>query len=157
MKRVRLDELKGAPGSRRKRKRVGRGISAGQGKTAGRGTKGQKAREQVPPWFEGGQTPLYKRVPKRRGETKIAMPVEPFRKRTAEVTVRRLIQYFPEGVKVDPQALLEKGLVDPNDEQIRIIGTAELARPMIVFAHHFTKGARQSIESAGGKAVVISK
>ncbi|MCS7224244.1 MAG: 50S ribosomal protein L15 [Armatimonadetes bacterium] len=154
---MRLDELKPAPGSKKRRKRVGRGIAAGQGKTAGRGTKGQKAREQVAPWFEGGQSPLYKRVPKRRGETKIAMPVEPFRKRFAEVTIAQLARLFAEGTKVDPQDLRERGIIRRQDEVVRVVGTGELDKPLLVFAHHFTKGAKEKIEKAGGKAVVIGR
>lgn len=152
---VMLHELKPAPGSKKRKKRVGRGIAAGQGKTAGRGTKGQKARENVPPWFEGGQTPLYKRVPKLRGESKKAMPVEPFRKHYAIVNVKQLEAKFEAGEVVTPEELIKRRIIDDIEDGVRILGDGELTKPLTVYAHHFSKSAKAKIEAAGGKAVVI--
>ncbi|HID05766.1 MAG TPA: 50S ribosomal protein L15 [Armatimonadetes bacterium] len=151
---MRLDTLRPAPGSKRRRERVGRGIAAGRGKTCGRGTKGQKARENIPPGFEGGQTPLYKRVPKLRGVSKRAMPREPFRKHYAIVNVGQL-ERFPAQTEVTPQLLLEAGIIDELGDGVRILGEGELTKPLIVKAHHFSKTARRKIEAVGGQAEVI--
>ncbi|MFA4043338.1 MAG: hypothetical protein HZRFUVUK_000103 [Candidatus Fervidibacterota bacterium] len=150
-----LSSLKPPAGAKHKRKRVGRGIAAGQGKTCGRGTKGQKARENVPPWFEGGQTPLYKRVPKLRGISKKAMPREPFRKHYAIVNVKQL-ECFEPYTEVTPELLVEKGIIDKIGDGLRVLGDGELTKPLIVKAHHFSKTAKQKIEKAGGKAEVIA-
>lgn len=153
---VMLHELRPAPGAKHRKKRVGRGIAAGQGKTAGRGTKGQKARESVPPWFEGGQTPLYKRVPKLRGESKRAMPVEPFRKHYAIVNVGQLEAKFAPGETVTPEELIRRRLIDDVEDGVRVLGKGELTKPLTVYAHHFSASAKAKIEAAGGKAVVIA-
>lgn len=154
---VMLHELHPAPGSKKRKKRTGRGISAGRGKTAGRGTKGQKARENVPPWFEGGQTPLYKRVPKLRGESKKAMPIGPFRKDYAVVNVGRLEAKFEAGEIVTPEELVKRRVIDGVGDGVRILGEGELRKPLTVYAHHFSASAKAKIEAAGGKAVVISR
>lgn len=152
---VMVHELRPALGAKHRKKRVGRGIAAGQGKTAGRGTKGQKAREQVPPWFEGGQTPLYKRVPKLRGESKKAMPIEPFRKDYAIVNVGQLEAKFEANEVVTPEELIKRRLIDEVSDGVRVLGNGELTKPLTVYAHHFSASARAKIEGAGGKAVVI--
>lgn len=152
---VMLHELQPAKGSKRRKKRVGRGIAAGQGKTAGRGTKGQKAREKVPPWFEGGQTPLYKRAPKLRGETKKAMPVGRFRKECAIVNVQQLEAKFEPGETVTPDELVKRRLIDRVGDGVRILGDGELTKPLTVYAHYFSLSAKAKIEEAGGKTVVI--
>ncbi|MFA0758142.1 MAG: hypothetical protein KEFWMYNX_000487 [Candidatus Fervidibacter sp.] len=151
-----VHELHPAQGAKHRKKRVGRGIAAGQGKTAGRGTKGQKAREQVPPWFEGGQTPLYKRVPKLRGESKKAMPVEPFRKDYAIVSVGQLDAKFEPNEVVTPDELLKRRLIDKTRDGVRVLGNGALTKPLTVYAHHFSASAKAKIEGAGGKAVVIT-
>ncbi len=151
-----VHELHPAQGAKHRKKRVGRGIAAGQGKTAGRGTKGQKAREQVPPWFEGGQTPLYKRVPKLRGESKKAMPVEPFRKDYAIVSVGQLDAKFEPNEVVTPDELLKRRLIDKARDGVRVLGNGALTKPLTVYAHHFSASAKAKIEGAGGKAVVIT-
>lgn len=151
-----VHELHPAQGAKHRKKRVGRGIAAGQGKTAGRGTKGQKAREQVPPWFEGGQTPLYKRVPKLRGESKKAMPVEPFRKDYAIVNVGQLDAKFEPNEVVTPDELLKRRLIDKARDGVRVLGNGALTKPLTVYAHHFSASAKAKIEGAGGKAVVIT-
>ncbi|MCS7253055.1 MAG: 50S ribosomal protein L15 [Armatimonadota bacterium] len=151
---MKLSSLKPAHGAKNKCKRVGRGIAAGQGKTCGRGTKGQKARENVPSWFEGGQTPLYKRVPKLRGVSKKAMPREPFRRNYAFVNLKQLNQ-FPQNTEITPQFLLEEGIIDEIGDGLRILGDGELTKPLIVKAHYFSKSAKSKIEAAGGKVEVI--
>lgn len=151
---LQLSSLKPAFGAKKKRKRVGRGIAAGQGKTCGRGTKGQKARENVPPWFEGGQTPLYKRVPKLRGESKKAMPKEPFRKNYVFVNLRQL-ERFPANAEITPEVLLKEGIIEEIGDGVRILGEGEITKPLIVKAHYFSESARKKIEMAGGKAEVI--
>lgn len=153
---VMLHELRPAPGAKHRKKRVGRGIAAGQGKTAGRGTKGQNARENVAPWFEGGQTPLYKRVPKLRGEGKKAMPVEPFRKHYAIVNLAQLEAKFAPGETVTPEELVKRRLIDAVEDGVRILGNGALTKPLTVHAHHFSASAKAKIEAAGGKAVVIA-
>ena len=153
---VMVHELKPALGSKHRKKRVGRGIAAGQGKTAGKGTKGQKARENVPPWFEGGQTPLYKRFPKLHGESEKAMPIEPFRKHYAIVNVKQLEAKFEAGEVVTPEELVNRRVIDDIEDGVRILGEGELTKPLTVYAHHFSASAKKKIEAAGGKVVVIS-
>ncbi len=145
---MKLHELKPDPGSRKKARRVGRGISAGQGKTAGRGTKGQKARPggAKAPYFEGGQLPLVRRLPFKRGFTNI------FRVEYQEVSIQSLAERFKSGAEVTPQALKEHRLIDDADKPVVILGgDAELKAKLNVSAHRFTKSARARIEGAGGK------
>lgn len=145
---MRLWELKPAPGARRDPVRKGRGIGSGHGKTAGRGTKGQKARSGggVPPWFEGGQMPLVRRMPK-RGFTNI------FRKEYVVVNLDRLNR-FEEGTVVTPEVLREAGVVKKKGE-IKILGSGELKKALTVKAHAFSRSAMEKITAAGGKAEVI--
>jgi large subunit ribosomal protein L15 len=145
--RIRLHNLKPAPGSRKGRKRVGRGESAGGGKTCGRGQKGQKARGKTRPGFEGGQMPLVRRVPKLGGFTP--------RKRNvfAVVNVSELARF--EGGEVDPAALAAAGLINRERDRVKILGDGELNVSVTVKAHAFTGSAREKIEAAGGKAEVI--
>jgi len=145
---MRLDELKPDPGSRKRSRRVGRGISAGQGKTAGRGTKGQKARTGggKGPYFEGGQLPLVRRLPFKRGFTNI------FRVEYQEVSIKTLADHFKTGAEVTPQSLKDRRLIDDADKPVVILsGDTELKVKLIVSAHRFTKSARATIEGAGGK------
>ncbi|HIE51751.1 MAG TPA: 50S ribosomal protein L15 [Armatimonadetes bacterium] len=153
---MKLHELKPAPGSRKKRKRVGRGIAAGQGKTCGRGTKGERARENIRPGFEGGQTPLHRRVPKRRGLSRSSRPVGPFRKEFAIVNVRDLNR-FAGGELITEERLLAAGLIRRCKDGVRILGEGELTVPLRVQAQHFSASAREKIEAAGGKAEVVSR
>jgi large subunit ribosomal protein L15 len=138
------------PGARKKRKRVGRGDSSGHGSYSGRGTKGQKARggKGPRPGFEGGQLPLIKRLPEKRGFVNI------FRTEYAIVNVGSLND-FPEGTEVTPQRLLEAGLVRNLKRPIKLLGDGELTRPLIVEAHRFSRSAREKIEAAGGKVKEI--
>ncbi|WP_028988529.1 50S ribosomal protein L15 [Thermicanus aegyptius] len=146
---MRLHELKPAEGSKHARKRVGRGIGSGLGKTAGKGHKGQKARSGggVRPGFEGGQLPLTRRLPKRGFKN-------PFRKEYTYVNVEELNR-FTEGTEVDPALLIETGIVKNVRDGIKILGDGELTVKLSVKAHKFSKSAVEKIEALGGKAEVI--
>lgn len=149
---MKLHDLKPAPGGAVKdRKRLGRGHGSGQGKTAGRGHKGQNARSGggVRPGFEGGQMPLFQRLPK-RGFTNI------FAKVYAEVNLVDLNR-FEEGTEVTPEVLFESGLVKKSKAKdgIKVLGNGELEKKLTVKAHKFTKAAQEKIDSVGGKAEVI--
>jgi len=146
---MKLSELKPAEGSTRPRRRVGRGLGSGMGKTATRGTKGQHARAGggTRPGFEGGQMPLYRRLPK-RGFKNI------FAKKYAEVNVSQL-NCFDDKAVVDPAALVEAGILKNVLDGVRILGDGELTKALDVKAQGFTKSAQQKIEAAGGKAEVI--
>ncbi len=144
---MKLHELKPAEGSVKKRKRVGRGISAGQGKTAGRGTKGQNARSGggVRPYFEGGQLPLVRKIPFARG---VGFR-DPWRIRFTPVNIERLV-VFQEGAEVTPETLVEVGIIKRADELVVILGQGEITYPLVVRAHRFSASARAKIEAAGG-------
>ena len=146
---MRIHELKPAENSRTSRKRVGRGIGSGLGKTSGRGQKGQHSRSGggKPHYFEGGQTPLVRRLPK-RGFTNI------FQKQYAEVNVGDLDRFAP-GTVVTPQLLKESGLVKKVKDGIKILGSGEIKNALTVQAHGFSKSAAAKIEEAGGKVEVI--
>ena len=146
---MKLHELKPAEGSRKVRNRVGRGTSSGNGKTSGRGQKGQKARSGggVRPGFEGGQTPLFRRLPK-RGFTNINA------KEYALVNLDQL-NVFEDGTEVTPELLIESGLVRKELDGIKILGEGELEKKLTVKANKFSKSALATIEQAGGKAEVI--
>ena len=144
---MKLHELKPAKGAVKKRKRVGRGIAAGQGKTAGRGTKGQNARSGggVRPYFEGGQLPLVRRIPFARG---VGFR-DPWRVRFTPVNLDRL-SCFQAGDEVSPKTLAEAGIIKRADELVVILGHGELKYPLRVKAHRFSASARAKIEAAGG-------
>ena len=149
---MKLHELRPAEGATRKRKRVGRGIAAGQGKTAGRGTKGQNARAGggVRPYFEGGQLPLVRRLPQMRGFTNI------FKVHYTPVNLDRL-HGFAAGDEVSPTTLAEAGIIKSAREPVVILGRGELDRPLTIKAHRFSTGARDKIQGAGGSAEVLSR
>ena len=154
---VGLGELRPARGARRPRRRIGRGGSSGRGNTAGRGNKGQKARSggQTRPGFEGGQLPLVKRVPYRRGVRgagSVMVGGGP-RLRMGVVNVGRL-SVFPAGTEVTPETLRQARLV--RDKRVKILGTGDLPHALVVKAHAFSKSARERIEAAGGQAQVVS-
>ncbi|WP_299092087.1 50S ribosomal protein L15 [uncultured Metabacillus sp.] len=146
---MKLHELKPAEGSRKTRNRVGRGIGSGNGKTAGKGHKGQNARSGggVRPGFEGGQTPLFQRLPK-RGFTNIN------RKDYAVVNLDKLNR-FEEGTEVTPELLLETGVVSNVKSGVKILGNGQLEKKLTVKANKFSASAKEAIESAGGTAEVI--
>lgn len=147
---LKLHSLKPAKGANRKRKRVGRGPGSGSGVTSGRGHKGQKSRSGYSQraGFEGGQMPLYRRLPK-RGFTNI------FAKKWAVLNVADLDR-LEEGSEVTPQFLLEKRLIKKLGDGLRILGNGELQKKLTVKAHHFSASAKAKIEKAGGTAEVIS-
>jgi large subunit ribosomal protein L15 len=146
---MKLHELKPAEGSRKERNRVGRGIGSGNGKTAGRGHKGQNSRSGggVRPGFEGGQNPLYRRLPK-RGFT------NPTRKEFAILNLDQLNR-FEDGTEVTPELLIETGTVSNAKDGIKILGNGKLDRKLTVKANKFSTSAVEAIEAAGGKTEVI--
>jgi large subunit ribosomal protein L15 len=153
-----LHTLKPAEGSHRERKRVGRGHGSGNGKTSGRGHKGQKARSgshNMRPGFEGGQMPLYMRLGKLPGPNhRMSMPMGPFRTHTTPVNVRSL-DAFDAGTEVTPELLKAAGVVRTLRHPVKILGTGELKTKLTVHAHGFSKRAVELIEGAGGTVVVI--
>lgn len=150
-----LGDLRPAQGAKKRRKRVGRGMGSGHGKTSTRGMKGQKARYSVRPGFEGGQTPLYRRLRKRRGVGKSARNLGIFRRNYAEVNVGRLDDRFDAGTVVTPELLQQQGIVRGTIDGLRVLGQGQLAKALTIRAHHFSASARAKIEAAGGTAEVI--
>jgi large subunit ribosomal protein L15 len=143
---MKVHDLKPAPGSNTRRKRVARGIAGKGGKTAGRGMKGQKARSKVRVGFEGGQLPIQQRVPKLKGFK------NPFRVEYGVVNLDTLEAF--EGDDINPSSLLAKGLVSKND-LIKVLGRGELTRKVTVRAHAFSKSAEQAITAAGGTVEIL--
>ncbi len=146
---MRLDELKPAEGSKFTRKRVGRGIGSGTGKTSGKGHKGQNARSGggVRPGFEGGQMPLYRRLPK-RGFTNI------FAKQYVAINVEELNK-FEDGAEVTTEALLEKGIISKALDGVKLLGRGEVTKKLTVKVAKYSASAKEKIEKAGGKAEVM--
>ena len=156
--RVGLHSLKPAPGSRKTRKRVGRGEGSGTGKTSGRGHKGAGSRSgsKRRVRFEGGQTPLHMRMRKLRGPTmKKSMPFENFRTRTQPVNLSDLEARFDAGAEVTPDALREAGLATRRGVPVKVLANGELTKGLTVHAHGFSKVAREKIEAAGGTCQLI--
>lgn len=147
---MKLHELKSTPGATHSKKRVGRGPGSGLGKTAGRGENGQKSRSggKIPAWFEGGQNPLYKRIPGRGFNNKR------FTKRYAIVNVEKL-NIFKNNETVTPELLFEKRLITKNLSGVKILGNGKLEKKLTVKANIFTNSAIKKIEEAGGKVEVI--
>lgn len=146
---MKLHELAPTPGSKKVRTRVGRGLGSGLGKTSGKGHKGQNARAGggTRPGFEGGQMPLYRRLPKRGFYNK-------FGKDYAEVNISDLNR-FEAGAVVDPVALIESGILKNVRDGVRILGNGELTKSLTVIANGFTKSAEEKILAAGGKVEVV--
>ena len=146
---MRLDELKPSEGSRFAVKRVGRGIGSGTGKTSGKGHKGQKARSGggVRPGFEGGQMPLYRRLPK-RGFTNI------FAKQYVTINVE-VLEKFENGTEVTAETLKEAGIISKTLDGVKVLGRGELTKSLNVKVASYTASAKEKIEKAGGKAEVI--
>ena len=156
--RIGLHNLKPAPGSRRPRKRVGRGQGSGLGKTSGRGHKGAGSRSGAKKkvGFEGGQNPIHMRMRKLRGpHMKKSMPFEKFRTHTQPVNLRDLEQRFDKGDEVTPDSLRQKGLATRKEIPVKVLGQGELSKALTVHAHGFSKSAREKIESAGGSVQLI--
>ena len=147
---MKLNELQKAPEAKAV-KRVGRGQGSGNGKTAGRGEKGQKARSgaSIPAWFQGGQTPLYRRLPKRGFNN------AQFRTEFATINLSDLNKYFNDGDVVSPELLKEKGIIKKQLCGVKVLGNGELEKKLTIRAHRFSSSAVTKIESAGGKAEVI--
>jgi large subunit ribosomal protein L15 len=165
---MKLHDLRPAEGSRTARTRVGRGIAAGKGKTAGRGTKGQKARAggSIPPWFEGGQTPLHMRIPKLRGfknRFKVEYEVVNVGDIARLVDAGTIPSGQPAGgsgsgtapTTVNQDILRAAGLVRSLKKPMKVLGAGELSTPLFVVADAFTKSAREKIEAAGGSVNVL--
>jgi large subunit ribosomal protein L15 len=170
---MKLHDLKPAPGSRQRRTRVGRGIAAGQGKTAGRGTKGQKARAgaSIPGWFEGGQTPIHVRVPKLRGFK------NRFKVEYAVVNVGQISAYAEAGrfgveaeqpkskgktsdqpvMTVNAETLANAGLIRGDDKPLKVLGQGEVNHKLFVAAEAFSASARRKIEDAGGFVQLLAE
>lgn len=148
---MKLNELKPAPGSKRSRKRVGRGPGSGWGKTCGRGHKGQKSRSggSIPAWFEGGQMPLVRRLPK-RGPQRTG-----HKRREYDIINVETLNLFADTAVVTPESLREAGLIKRKDALIKILGDGELEKQLKVQAHRFSKSAIEKIESKGGTAEVL--
>ncbi|OWA32895.1 50S ribosomal protein L15 [Saccharibacillus sp. O16] len=146
---MKLHELSPAPGSTKERKRIGRGTSSGTGKTAGRGHKGQNSRSGggVRPGFEGGQNPLYRRLPKRGF-------VNPTRKEYAIVNIEEL-NNFAENTEVTPELLKEQGIIKDAKSGIKVLGNGDVTVKLTVKANKFSQSAVEKIEAAGGKTEVI--
>jgi large subunit ribosomal protein L15 len=144
--------------ARKDRKRVGRGLGSGKGRYSGRGIKGQKSRagsHKMPAEFEGGQTKIFMRLPKLRGNTsKDAMPIGPFRTFTVPVNVA-VLDAFDEGAEVTPESLVEKGLIKNTRTDVKILGQGDLTKKLTVTAHSFSASAREKIEQAGGTATAL--
>jgi large subunit ribosomal protein L15 len=158
--RIGLHSLKPARGSRKQRKRIGRGEGSGYGKTSGRGHKGAGARSgnKRRVRFEGGQNPIHMRMRKLRGPTmKKSMPFEKFRTRTQPVNLRDLEERFDSGAEVTPDSLREAGLATRRDVPVKVLADGELNKPLTVHAHRFSKSAREKIEAAGGTCQPIEE
>ena len=147
---MRLDELQPAPGSKKQKDRKGRGIAAGQGKTAGRGTKGQRARagRGIHPYFEGGQLPLVRRLPHLRGFTNI------FREEFEVVNLDTLNEAFEANASVTPESMAEQGLVK-KAARVKVLGRGEIGKALQVSAHAFSDSAKTKIAAAGGSVTEL--
>jgi large subunit ribosomal protein L15 len=158
--RIGLHNLKPAPGSRRPRKRVGRGEGSGTGKTAGRGQKGWGSRSGAKRrhHFEGGQNPIHMRMRKLRGpHMKKSMPFEPFRTQTQVVNLVDLEARFDSGAAATLEAMRSKGLATREGIAVKVLAKGEVSKPLTVHAHAFSKAAREKIEAAGGNCQVIEQ
>ena len=146
---MKLQELRPPKGAHKRKKRLGCGESSGHGKTSTKGNKGQKARSgsTFHPWFEGGQNPLIRRIPK-RGFT------HPHRQEFQIVNLKDLNR-FNDGTEVDPQKLEEAGLIRKADKPVKILGEGEFSRKLTVKAHAFSKKAKEIVSNSGGKAVEL--
>ncbi len=156
--RIGMHSLKPAPGSRKPRKRVGRGHGSGMGKTSGRGHKGagSRAGSKDRSAFEGGQMPIHMRMRKLRGpHMKKSMPFEMFRTHTQPVNLQDLEARFDSGAEVTPQSLSAVGLATRKDVNVKILAKGSLSKPLTVHAHGFSAAAREAIEAAGGTVQLL--
>ncbi len=158
--RIGLHNLKPAPGSRKARKRIGRGEGSGTGKTSGRGQKGWGSRSGAKrrARFEGGQNPIHMRMRKLRGpHMKKSMPFEPFRTQTQPVNLEDLEARFDKGAAVTLEEMKAKGLATRKGIPVKVLARGSVSKPLTVHAHGFSKSAREQIEAAGGTCQVIAK
>jgi large subunit ribosomal protein L15 len=148
---INLSDLKPAEGSNRDRKRVGRGTGSGHGKTSGKGSKGQKARagRGVPRWFEGGQLPIQKRMPYKRGFTNI------WRTQWEIVNLNRIAELGID--EITPEALYAAGVIRGLEYPVKVLGNGEVSRAIKISAHGFSEGAKSQIEAAGGTVTVLER
>ena len=148
---MKLHDLRPNPGAKKKRKRVGRGIAAGQGKTAGRGTKGQNARSGGGKgvYFEGGQLPLARRLPYKRGFTNIRKVYY------RPVNLKRLAEFDFGDEVITPEVMAGAGLIKKATDPVVVLGDGEINTPLIVKAHRFSAAAKEKIEAAGGTIEVL--
>jgi len=147
---MRLNDLHPAPGSTKSKRRVGRGLGSGQGKTAGKGSKGQKARAGASPrlGFEGGQTPLHRRLPQRRG-------FRPLTRKVYAIINLDDLERFDPGTEVTPDVLLSAGVVRKLKDGIKVLGDGEITKGLTVRAHKFSKSAQEKLKAAGGTVEVV--
>ncbi|MDR3709988.1 MAG: 50S ribosomal protein L15 [Capsulimonadaceae bacterium] len=143
-----LSDLQPNAGSTHRRKRIGRGIGSGHGKTSGRGHKGDMARGSMRAGFEGGQTPLHRRLPHRRGFTA-------FDHKVFAIVNLSALEKFDNGTEVTPEFLIEKRVISDIRDGLKILGNGELTKKLSVRAHHFSKSAQEKIEALGGTAQTI--
>ena len=151
-----LGSIRKPRGARKTRRRVGRGEGSGQGKTCGRGVKGQRQRENIPPHQEGGQNAIYRRIPHLRGKTNRAMNIGMFRKEIAVVNLGQLARFEPNS-EVTPEVLAQAGLVKQAKDGIKVLGMGEVPHPLTVKVHAVSAAARAKIEAAGGTVQVIGQ
>jgi large subunit ribosomal protein L15 len=144
-----LHNMQPPVGSTKKKRRIGRGIGSGMGKTATRGTKGQKARRQIHPNFEGGQTPIQRRLPVKKGFRNIN------HKEFAIVNLDDLQNLFEAGTEVTPEMLIETGIISGIKDGVKVLGFGELKKKLTVKAHKFSKNASEAIVKAGGETVTL--
>ncbi len=144
---MRIDDLKPAEGSKKRSKRVGRGIGSGSGKTSGRGHKGQKSRRQIHPRFEGGQTPIHRRLPVKKGFR------NPNKKEYAVLNLNVLEEAFEKGAEVTPEVVMGKGLIGNLKDGLKVLGFGEIKKSLKVSAHGFSKTAEEKIKKAGGEVI----
>lgn len=144
-----LEHLSPNEGSRKPKRRVCRGIGSGLGKTGGRGTKGQKARRQIRPWFEGGQTPIHRRLPVKKGFRNIN------HKEFAIVNLDDLQNFFDAGASVSPETLLQSGVISELQDGVKILAFGKLEKKLSVQAHKVSAAAKAAIEAAGGSVTLL--
>ena len=159
MPEIGLHNLRPTPGSTKARKRVGRGMGSGSGKTSGRGQKGQKSRSgshNMRPGFEGGQMPLYMRTGKLRGPyMKKSMPMGPFRTSNEIVNIADLAERFPAGADVTPATLVSAGLLKNTRETVKVLGNGDITHALNVSVHAVSASAKAKIEAAGGSVTIV--
>lgn len=146
---MKIHELRPPKGSTKRKKRLARGIGSGKGKTAGRGTKGQKARRQISPWFEGGQTPIHRRLPVKKGFRNVNSVTY------AVVNLNDLEAHFKSGEEVTPESLKAKGIVTNMKDGIKVLAFGDLTKKLKVSANKFSKAASEKIVAVGGEVKTL--